>query len=379
MEYRELGNTGEKLSILGFGAMRLPVIDGEDSKINIDEATKMIRHAIDNGVNYLDTAYPYHGGTSEKFCAKVMKDGYRERVKIATKLPVWDVETAEDMPRILDEQLNNLEVETIDFYLIHALSVKSWPNMVRLDYKSFLNKAKKDGKIKHIGFSFHDDIDLFKEIVDDFPWDFCQIQLNYMDEDYQAGLKGMEYAHNKGLGIIIMEPLRGGMLARTELPDDIKNIWDSSKVKRSPAEWALKYLWNKEEIGVVLSGMSSMEQTIENVKVASESKANSLSKNECNLISQVRDIFKSRMLVNCTKCNYCMPCPKGVNIPENFWAYNHESIFGDFDKAKFWTTCWLADSQKVTNCVECGLCETKCPQNIEIVKHLKIIKDKYFD
>ena len=200
-----------------------------------------------------------------------------------------------------------------------------------------------------------------------------------MDEDYQAGLKGMKYAHNKGLGIIIMEPLRGGMLARTELPDDIKNIWDSSKTKRSPAEWALKYLWNKEEIGVVLSGMSSMEQTVENVRVASETKANSLSEKECNLISQVRDIFKSRMRVNCTKCNYCMPCPKGVNIPENFWAYNHDSIFGDFEKAKFWTTCWLADNQKVTNCVECGLCETKCPQNIEIIKHLKIIKDKYFD
>ncbi len=379
MEYREFGNTGKMLSILGFGAMRLPILGDKTEDIDYPLATKMVRYAIDNGVNYLDTAYPYHGGQSEKFCAHAMKDGYRDKVYIATKLPVWNVQTAEDMPRILDEQLANLETDSIDFYLIHALSNKSWPNMQTLDYKSFLDKARADGKIKHIGFSFHDSYDLFTEIVDDYPWDFCQIQLNYLDEDYQAGLKGMRYAHDKGLGIIIMEPLRGGMLARTELPADIKSLWESGATGRTPAAWALKYLWNMEEVGVVLSGMSTMEQTEENVKIAAETKANSLTPEENRIISAVKDIFKSRMRVDCTRCNYCMPCPHGVNIPENFWAYNHDALFGDTDKAKFWINNWLEEQQRASNCVECGKCETKCPQNISIMKHLKAIKELYID
>ncbi len=379
MEYREFGNTGKKLSILGFGAMRLPITSAKTEDIDYPLATKMVRYAIDNGVNYLDTAYPYHGGQSEKFCAHALQDGYRDKVYIATKLPVWNVQTAEDMPRILDEQLANLAVDSIDFYLIHALSNKSWPNMQALDYKSFLDKARADGKIKHIGFSFHDSYDLFTEIVDDYPWDFCQIQLNYLDEDYQAGLKGMRYAHDKGMGIIIMEPLRGGMLARTELPADIKSLWESGATGRTPAAWALKYLWNMEEIGVVLSGMSTMEQTEENVKIAAETKANSLTSEENRIISAVKDIFKSRMRVDCTRCNYCMPCPRGVNIPENFWAYNHDALFGDTDKAKFWINNWLEEQQRASNCVECGKCETKCPQNISIIKHLKAIKELYID
>ena len=377
MQYREFGNTGEKLSILGFGAMRLPVLAGDTTKIDIPQAKEMVRYAFDQGVNYLDTAYPYHGGESENFCAQVLKDGYREKIKLATKLPVWEVQTPEDMPRLLTEQLKKLEVEYIDFYLLHALSSKTWPNIVKMDYKSFLEKARAAGKIKYLGFSFHDDINLFKEIVDDYPWDFCQIQLNYLDENYQAGIEGMKYAAAKGMGIVIMEPLRGGMLARTDLPDDISQIWDSAQTRRSPAEWALKYLWNLPETGVILSGMSTLEQTRENVRVASESTPNSLTPEENTLITRVKEIFSSRMLVNCTRCNYCMPCPRGVNIPENFWAYNHDSIFNDFARAKYWTSSWLTEKQRASNCVQCGLCETKCPQNISIMHHLQKIKEKY--
>jgi predicted aldo/keto reductase-like oxidoreductase len=377
MQYRKFGKTNEMISILGFGAMRLPVIDQDDSQIDMVKATQMVRYAIDKGVNYLDTAYPYHGGNSESFCAQVMKDGYREKINIATKLPVWDVKTHEDMERLLDEQLEKLEVDVIDFYLLHALSKKFWGNICENDYKSFLNKAKADGKIRYAGFSFHDDFDLFREITDDYDWDFCQIQLNYLDDNYQAGLKGMRYAAEKNLGTVVMEPLRGGMLAKTELPDDVQAIWDSCSIKRKPAQWALKYLWNFKEISLVLSGMSNMEQVVENVETASDSKPDSLSAEENKAIEEVKKIFNERMIVNCTNCKYCMPCPAGVNIPEVFWAYNHASIFNDHEKAKFWLNNWLTEKQKASNCVKCGQCESKCPQNIEIMKHLEIAKEKY--
>ena len=377
MQYRKFGNTNEELSILGFGAMRLPLIDGDDAKIDYEKAIPMVRYAIDNGVNYLDTAYPYHQGNSETFCAAVMKDGYRKKINIATKLPVWEVKEHDDMMRLLDEQLDKLEVETIDFYLLHALSSKTWQNTVDCDYKSFLKQAQREGKIRYVGFSFHDDLTLFKEIVDDYDWDFCQIQLNYLDENYQAGIAGLKYAHQKGLGVVIMEPLRGGMLAKTELPEDIQVLWAASEIKRSPAAWALKYLWNMEEIGVVLSGMTAMEQVAENVQIAAETTAGSLTDEENEIIQQVKQIFHDRTIVPCTNCKYCLPCPQGVNIPENFWAYNHASIFGDYGKAKFWITGWLEEPQRASNCIQCGQCETKCPQNIEIMKHLAIIKETY--
>lgn len=377
MQYREFGKTKEKLSTLGFGAMRLPLLDDDTSKIDYEKSIKMVRYAIDNGVNYLDTAYPYHGGKSEAFCAAVMKDGYRDKIKIATKSPVWDIKKHEDFDEKLDEQLRNLEVEKIDFYLLHALCDKFWTPMKEYDYKTFLDNAKNEGKIKYAGFSFHDNFDLFKEIVDDYDWDFCQIQLNYMDENYQAGLNGMKYAHEKGLGIIIMEPLRGGLLAKLEPPTEVAELWNSCDIKRTPAEWALKYVWDIEEVGVVLSGMSTMEQVVENVKIASETIANSLTPKEIETIEKVRDFYNSRMIVNCTDCKYCLPCPVGVNIPENFWAYNHDSIFDDFGKAKYLISSWLEKEQRASNCTECGQCEPQCPQNIEIIKHLAIVAEKY--
>lgn len=377
MQYRKFGNTNKEISILGFGAMRLPLIDGKDDQIDYKKATDMVRYAIDNGVNYLDTAYPYHGGNSELFCAQVMKDGYREKINIATKLPVWDVKSHEDMMLLLDEQLAKLEVDVIDFYLLHALKKTHWKICVDNDYKTFLDEAKAQGKIRYAGFSFHDSQDLFVKIADDYDFDFCQIQMNYLDDHYQGGIEAMQYANSKGMGVIIMEPLRGGMLAKPEQPEDIQVLWDSCEEKRSPAAWALKYLWNFPEIGIVLSGMSTMEQVVENVETAADSVASGLTTQEEETIQKVKQIYEDRTLVPCTNCKYCLPCPQGVNIPENFWAYNHASIFGDEGKAQFWINGWLEPEKRASNCVECGECMEKCPQGIDIIKHLQIIEEKY--
>lgn len=377
MQYRKMGKTGVEVSALGFGAMRMPIIDKQDDKIDEEKAIAMIRTSIDAGVNYLDTAYPYHAGQSEILCGKALQDGYREKVYLATKMPSWELKEEGDMERILDEQLSKLQTDCIDFYLLHTITVAYWDTYKKLDYKSFLKKAQAEGKIKYIGFSFHDTYDLFKEVVDDFDWDFCQIQLNYLDENYQAGLEGMKYAASKDMGVIIMEPLRGGMLAREELPKELKAIWDSAPNKMTPAEWALRYLFDYPEISTILSGMSTMEQVEQNIATAKAGLPNSLSAKEKEIVESAKSFYQSRIRVNCTNCRYCMPCPSGVNIPELFWAYNHDSIFEDFGKAKFWTTGFIPESARAHNCTECGICMEHCPQNIEIPTHMAKITELY--
>lgn len=372
MLYRKYGKTNEEISVLGFGCMRFPVIDDDTTKINEEEAIKMLRYAIDSGVNYIDTAYPYHGGESEPFVGRALRDGYRERVKLATKLSPWMVETREDMDRILNDQLNRLETNTIDFYLLHALNDRAWTKFKSLDVIDFLEKAKASGKIKHIGFSFHDRVDLFKEIVDYYDWSFCQIQYNYLDENTQAGREGLEYAASKGLGIAIMEPLRGGSLTR-KLPHEIERAWEQSPIKRSPAEWALRWLWNHPEISVVLSGMTTMEQVEENIKVADQAEPDSLTEKEMALIDFAKQTFKEKMKVNCTACKYCMPCPVGVDIPQCFALYNEAHFTEDIPRAKFLYNGFILtrDEEKASNCIECGKCEKQCPQDIAIRKELK--------
>ncbi|CEQ17552.1 aldo/keto reductase [Paraclostridium sordellii] len=277
MRYREFGSTGEKISILGFGCMRFPQTDG---KINEDETLKMVRYAIDNGVNYIDTAYPYHGGESELVVGRILKDGYREKVNLATKLPSWNIKSREDMDKYLNEQLKKLQTNYIDFYLVHALDKELWDNLVKNGIFDFLDEIKRKKKVRYVGFSFHDKYEVFEKIIDDYGWDFTQIQYNYIDEDYQAGTKGLEYAYKKGLGIVIMEPLRGGKLVNN-LSNDIKDIIKFANTKKSPIKWAFKFLYNKSEIGIVLSGMSTMEQVIENIKICDEEgKANSMTKDE---------------------------------------------------------------------------------------------------
>lgn len=375
MLYRELGKTGEQLSILGFGAMRMPTT--EDGKIDEAKSIEMIRYCIDKGVNYLDTAYPYHEGDSESLCAKAMKDGYRDKVNIATKSPVWDVNEHADFDKFLDEQLAKLEVEQIDFYLLHALNVELWDKVTKADYKKFLDRAKAEGKIRYAGFSFHDEIGLFKEIIDDYDWDFCQIQLNYMDEQYQAGLEGMKYAAEKGIAVIVMEPLRGGTLSKTELPEPVEKLWNLADTKRTPTQWALRYVWDYPEVTLLLSGMSIMDHVTDNIMTAGEAYPNSLTDKEHQIIDGVKAYYNENMAVNCTGCRYCMPCPVGVDIPEVFWAANHDALFKDEGKAKWWLTGWLKEEARASACIACGACLEHCPQNIAIPDEMKVIADKY--
>ncbi|SKC59001.1 aldo/keto reductase [Maledivibacter halophilus] len=370
MLYRKFGQTEEKVSALGFGCMRLPII-GEDIK-NIDEekAIEMLRYAIDNGVNYIDTAYPYHGQMSEGLVGKALQDGYREKVYLATKLPSWLIKTREDMDKYLDEQLEKLQTDHIDFYLVHTLKESYWKNLTENGLFEFLDTIVKDGRVKYVGFSFHDNVELFKEIVDAYNWTFCQIQYNYVDEDYQAGKEGLKYAAQKGLGIVIMEPLRGGKLV-SKVPDEIMNAWNSNDIKRTPVQWALRYLWDYPEISTVLSGMSTLDQVKENIKYADEGKSNSLTEKEKSLIAKVGNMYKDKIKVNCTFCRYCLPCPAGVNIPGAFEYYNDGFMFDNIEGEKENYNKFIKDEAKASKCVECGRCEEECPQNIPIREKLK--------
>ncbi|EGD52309.1 aldo/keto reductase [Thermoanaerobacter ethanolicus JW 200] len=375
MQYRQFGKLNIAVSALGFGLMRLPVIDNDNSKIDEAEAIKMIRYAIDNGVNYIDTAWPYHGGNSEIVAGKALKDGYREKTFLATKLPTWLINEEEDMDKYLNEQLKKLQTDHIDFYLLHALDKNKWENMKKVDALSWAEKKKQEGKIRYIGFSFHDEYPVFQEIVDYYDkWDFCQIQYNYMDIDVQAGEKGLKHAASKGLGVVIMEPIRGGRLANP--PKAVQDIWDTAKVKRTPAEWALQWLWNQPEVSVVLSGMSTFEQLKENIESAKRSGINTLTKEELEIVSKVRNKYKELSPIACTGCNYCMPCPNGVNIPRNFELYNEAHMYNIYEaNRKAYKD--LGDA-KASSCIECGTCESVCPQHLTIIDYLKEVAN-YFE
>ncbi len=375
MLYRKFGKTNEMVSALGFGCMRLPVIGGDPTNIDDEKAIPMLRYAIDAGVNYVDTAYPYHGtgftqgGASEPFVARALKDGYRAKVKLATKLPSWLIKTRADMDKYLNEQLARLETDSIDVYLVHSLNSGTWPVLKEAGISGFLDQAIKDGRIKYAGFSFHDQGGLFNEIVDYYDWSFCQIQYNYLDEDYQAGKKGLEYAAAKGLGVAIMEPLRGGNI--TNLPQAALAVLAQSEIKRTPAEWALRWVWNHPEASVVLSGMSTMEQVVENIKVAQAAEAHSLTARELGLIDEVKRIFQERIKVNCTACSYCMPCPAGIHIPNCFSAYNDHHVFDGTPAARQRYQIMTKLVAPASKCVECGKCESHCPQGIKIREELK--------
>jgi predicted aldo/keto reductase-like oxidoreductase len=376
MIYRKFGKIGLNVSSLGFGCMRLPLarVDGKlhDGGEEIDEpkATEILHWAIENGVNYIDTAYSYNDGKSELFLGQALLGGYREKVYLASKLPSWLVQTREDMDRYLNESLKRMKTEYIDFYLVHAINILFWPNLVKNGLFEFLDSALSDGRIRYAGFSFHDELDLFKEVVDAYSWSFCQIQYNYLDENYQAGKAGLKYAVDNGLGVVIMEPMRGGRLAEN-IPADVRKIWNQSEIKRSPAEWALRFLWDDPRISVVLSGMNQMEQLEENVRVAAGTHVNSLSKVEKKLIKKVAEIYHSRMKVNCTSCRYCMPCPAGVNIPGCFTMFNNVHMMDDVSTFRRSYNIQIGPTHKASNCIECGKCEKVCPQGIPIREMLK--------
>ena len=378
MLYRRMNGVASELSILGFGCMRLPV--GEDGKIDDVLATRMIRYAIDKGVNYVDTAYPYHSGESEPFVGRALMNGYREKVNLATKLPSWLIKSREDMDRYLNEQLMRLQTDHIDFYLIHGLMKPFWEKLYPLHVTKFLDDALADGRIKHAGFSFHDDAGLFKEIVDAYDWTFCQIQYNFMDEQYQAGTEGLKYAAERGLGVVVMEPLRGGMLTK-EIPA-ISDIWERAQVKRSLSEWALRWVWNHPEVTVVLSGMSDYEQVVQNIAFAEKGLPGSLSDDELRLFEDVRAEYQKRIKVSCTGCRYCMPCSSGVSIPECLEMYNTACMFDAPEVARINYNIALGGMLAgkpgfASQCLECGECEERCPQRLPIREHLKEVAE-YF-
>ncbi|MFC1863347.1 aldo/keto reductase [Thermodesulfobacteriota bacterium] len=380
MQYRKLGKSGLDVSVLGFGCMRFPVIEEGNEHLSIfekpvkvEEAEKMLLHAVDNGINYFDTAYPYHGGKSEEILGKTIKP-FRDKVLIATKLPMMMVQSASDIERFIDEQLKRLETDYVDFYLLHGLNGQSWSLAKKYNALDFLERLLSDGRIRYAGFSFHDEVKMFKEIVDGFDWTLCQIQYNYFDENRQAGKEGLQYAAKKGMGIVIMEPLRGGKLAEN-MPPVVQEIWDSTKIKRTPAEWALRWVFNHPEVSVVLSGMSAMPQLVENLKIAKDARADSLTANELVLISKVREKFEEMLKVKCTGCGYCMPCPNGINIPMNFNSYNNSFLFDDQQRSKMAYNMFMPEEQRAGSCEECGECEEKCPQNIEIMDELKNVHE----
>ena len=374
MQYRTIGKTGIKLSILGFGCMRFPVLNNDEGRINEPETEQMLVEAIKSGVNYFDTAYTYHKGTSEDFVGRFLKKGYREKVYLATKLPCWEVEKRHDMDRLLDEQLTRLRTDHIDFYLLHALTKRRWETLIKNDVFDFIDRAIKDGRVTNIGFSFHDDLLAFKEIADAYNWDFCQIQYNFMDEEHQAGTEGLRYAANKGMGVIIMEPLRGGYLINN-LPERIRNIWNSSGVSKSPADMALLWVWNHPEVSMVLSGMSNLKQVNENCRTAEETKPGSISNIELEIIRKVRDEYLNRQLILCTGCNYCIPCPEGVDIPGIFSFYNEGKMYDNFSIARVRHSILVKEEERADKCVECGECLEKCPQQIAIPDELKKCRD----
>ena len=355
--------------------MRLPV-KGDAKNIDERQATRMLHHAVDRGVNYIDTAYPYHGGESERLLGKALGRGYRDRVKLATKMPSWLVSGPADFDKLFHEQLKRLKTDHIEFYLLHSLNREYWSRMREYDAIEWGRRTIKAGKIGQLGFSFHDDFDLFKEIVDAWDWPFCQIQYNYMDVRNQAGTRGLKYAASKGIAVVVMEPILGGKLASP--PPSIQKILDRAETKRRAADWALQWLWNQPEVTVVLSGMSTFRQVVENLESADSAGIGILDQQEQGLIREVRRRYKELAPISCTQCRYCMPCPHGVDIPRNLSLYNEGLMYGRPDLARR-QYGFIAEKARSTACTQCRECEPKCPQSILISEWMPKVSEVLAD
>jgi predicted aldo/keto reductase-like oxidoreductase len=379
MHYRKFGKIDWKVSALGFGIMRMPLLDNVSGELDEEESIRMIREGINGGINYIDTAYSYHKGKSEELVAKALEDGYRNKVKIATKLPSWLIKNKSDLDKYFNEQMERLHCQSIDFYLLHALNEKNWQRLQDMDIFAWIKEKKEKGLIKHIGFSFHDELPLFKKIIDSYDkWDFCQIQYNFMDKDYQAGEEGVKYAASKGLGIVVMEPLKGGHLAY-KYPDSVKKIWDKATDSLGPIERAFAWLWDQESISVVLSGMSAMEHVVDNTEIADRWDINRLKENDRKLYDEAAAAYRALSPVPCTTCGICMPCPSGVDIPRNFELYNDAVMYGSYDQCREIYKVWFPLETHADRCTECGECIRKCPQIINIPEELKKVEKKLGD
>jgi predicted aldo/keto reductase-like oxidoreductase len=376
MQYRNMGALGWEASVLGFGAMRLPV-DRSNGEIDYAKATEMVRFAIDNGVNYIDTAFLYHNEQSEVLLGKALKDEYREKIKLVSKSPVWLMKTKEDFTCYFNKQLKSLDTDFLDIYLLHGLNLKKWEKVKQLDLIGEMEKLKTAGKIRHIGFSFHDSFEVFKEIVDSYSWEVVLLQYNYLDTDFEVTSRGIDYAYSKNIPVVVMEPLKGGKLIQHN--PEIDEILIQAKVTRSLPEWALRFVWNHPGVKCVLSGMNNLEQVKENLKIAENASADSLSDEDLKTIQNLKECYASRIKIQCTSCRYCMPCPQGVDIPENFNLLNNAVWEGKVQK---WIQNWYNDlgdegmktdwhgKGKASLCTQCGECLDKCPQKIDIPEAL---------
>ncbi len=368
MEKRKMERLGAETSLLGFGCMRFPTT--KDGKINESEAEKMIDRAIAAGVNYIDTAYPYHNGESEPFVGKVLKKYDRGSFYLATKLPCWAVKSLEDVDRLFEEQLSRLQTDYIDFYLLHALNRGSFHNMVELGGVKRLEQLKAEGKIRNLGFSFHDGYDAFEEIINYREWDFCQIQLNYMDTQDGPGMRGYELAEKKGIPLVIMEPVKGGSLAC--FAEDITETFRKLDPDASVASFALRWVGTLPHVKVILSGMSSMEQVEDNLKTFGD--FTPLSQAEKKTIEDIVSLIRSRVQNGCTACRYCMPCPAGVDIPGNFRAWNTYHMYQNYKVVSGLWEKELGESKQAKNCIKCGKCEQACPQKLSIRQDLEKVQ-----
>lgn len=377
MKYRKFGKIDFEVSVLGFGAMRLPFTDNNPANVLEEEAIQMIHYAIEHGINYLDTAYFYHDGKSEIIVGRALRGGYREKVKIATKLPCNLIQGTEDFDRIFYEQLSRLQTNLIDFYLFHGLNRNSWDRMKEMKALHWAEQKLSTGLISHLGFSFHDRFEVFKEIIDTYPkWSFCQIQYNYMDVDYQAGRQGLSYAAEKGLAVVVMEPLRGGRLSKKP-PPEVTKLWASGTIQRTPAEWGLLWVWEHPEVSVVLSGMSSMQQVTENLNTADHCGPGALTSKELELVKKVSQAYRKLSPISCTGCGYCLPCPNTVEIPRVFELYNDAIMYDDPAVAKLFYNgrFGLKPEQRADRCCGCEICIEKCPQKIPIPEWLKKVHE----
>lgn len=368
MQYRNDRN-GNKISLLGFGCMRF-TRKGKD--IDIEKALNETKRAIDLGVNYFDTAYVYPG--SEAAMGQIFERlGCRKDILIATKLPHYLIKSLSGTEKLFAEELKRLRTDYIDYYLMHMLTdTDTWERLKNMGIADWLEKKKAEGVIKNIGFSYHGNTDMFIKLLDAYDWDFCQIQYNYLDEHSQAGRRGLEYARSKGIPVIIMEPLRGGRLVNL-LPNSAKQVIEEYSIKRSPAEWALRWLWQQEGVTCVLSGMNSIEMVEENCNIASQVKINEFTKEDYALIEKVKAEINKNIKVGCTGCGYCMPCPQGVDIPMAFMSYNflYSQDRRGAKRSYLQCTAFRKNTTSASQCIGCGKCEKHCPQNIEIRKELK--------
>ena len=368
MNYRN-DRYGNPLSILGFGCMRFPQKLG---RIDMEETEKELLAAIHGGVNYFDTAYIYPG--SEAALGEILeKNNLRDQVNIATKLPHYLIKSRDGMDKLFAEELRRLRTDHVDYYLMHMLNdTATWERLKGLGIEEWIAEKKASGQVRQIGFSYHGNSEMFCRLVDAYDWDFCQIQYNYMDEHSQAGRKGLLHANAKGLPVIIMEPLRGGRLVNN-LPAEVHKIFADHPTQRTPAQWALRWLWNQPEVTVVLSGMNSMEMVSDNMQTASTVSVGELGAGEEAMLRSVVDAINSKMKVGCTGCGYCQPCPKGVDIPGTFAAYNRRYSDNKFTALKEYAMCTALRTNATTasNCIGCGKCEKHCPQGIPIREKLK--------